>query len=73
MNRITSLQKKRNFLFLAEVLAQTVCLEVSKTASPKQRNTTCNQIPIKSPDTITRQTQFLRVIFSVAQIFLDGK
>jgi hypothetical protein len=31
------LQKKEKFLFLVEVLALTVCVEVSKTASPKQR------------------------------------
>jgi hypothetical protein len=31
------LQKKEKFLFLLEVLALTVCIEVSKTASPKQR------------------------------------
>ena len=29
----------------------------------KRRNTACHQIPIKSPDTITCQTQFWQVIF----------
>ena len=45
----------------------------SNSASPKQTRTVYHQIPLKSYDTITHQTQFWRVIFLLQKFFRRNK